>query len=200
MENFILRTGVGLEQVVVLIRCGAFRFIGTSKKELLWEAHLLMSGQKQKTGMIPLFENMATKPVLPRLETSVLEDIYDEIELMGFPITQTMFDLAKSSFRGDITAKDLCRVEGKVIRMVGDFVGDKTTRTKSGTLMKFGTFLDVEGEFFDTVHFPPSLKAYPLLGNGLYLIQGKVTVDFDCPIIEVHKCARMPMMSDPRSE
>ena len=37
--------------------------------------------------------------------------------------------------------------------------------------MKFGTFLDINGTFFDTVHFPPSLKQYPLYGNGVYLYQ-----------------------------
>lgn len=200
LENFLLRTGAGLEQLVVLIRCGAFRFTGTDKKELLWEAHLLMSGKKQKTGIVPLFENLAAKPVLPKLESSVLEDIYDEIELIGFPITASMFDLAKSSYRGDVLAKDLYAQEGRTVRMVGDFIAEKTTRTKNGTYMKFGTFLDVEGAFFDTVHFPPSLKAYPLRGNGLYLIEGRVMVDFGCPSIEVQKCGRMPMMADPRSE
>lgn len=200
LENFLLRTGAGLEQLVVLIRCGAFRFTGTNKKELLWEAHLLMSGKKQKTGIVPLFENLAAKPVLPKLESSVLEDIYDEIELIGFPVTASMFDLAKSSYRGDVLAKDLCAQEGRTVRMVGDFIAEKTTRTKNGTYMKFGTFLDVEGAFFDTVHFPPSLKAYPLRGNGLYLIEGRVMVDFGCPSIEVQRCGRMPMMADPRSE
>ena len=27
--------------------------------------------------------------------------------------------------------------------------------------MQFGTFLDAAGDFFDTVHFPPSLKRWP---------------------------------------
>jgi DNA polymerase-3 subunit alpha len=142
----------------------------------------------------------AAKPVLPKLESSVLEDIYDEIELIGFPVTASMFDLAKSSYRGDVLARDLCAQEGRTVRMVGDFIAEKTTRTKNGTYMKFGTFLDVEDTFFDTVHFPPSLKAYPLRGNGLYLIEGRVMVDFGCPSIEVQKCGRMPMMADPRSE
>jgi DNA polymerase-3 subunit alpha len=200
LENFVLRTGAGLEQLIVLIRCGAFQFTGVGKKELLWEAHILMSGKKQKTGAVTLFENLSAKPVLPKLESSVLEDIYDEIELIGFPISASMFDLAKSSFRGELMAKDLCSHEGKTVRMVGDFIAEKTTRTKNGTYMKFATFLDVEGCFFDTVHFPPSLKTYPLRGNGLYLIQGKVMLDFGCPSLEVQKCARMPLLGDPRSE
>lgn len=33
LENFVLRTGAGLEQLVILIRVGAFRFLETGKKE-----------------------------------------------------------------------------------------------------------------------------------------------------------------------
>jgi DNA polymerase-3 subunit alpha len=32
--------------------------------------------------------------------------------------------------------------------------------------MKFGTFLDAEGNFFDTVHFCPITKKYPLYSAG----------------------------------
>lgn len=64
--------------------------------------------------------------------------------------------------------------------------------------MAFGTFLDVEGAFFDTTHFPPCIKAYPLKGAGIYLIEGKVVVEFGFPSIEVGKCARLPIVPDPR--
>jgi len=200
LENFILRMSAGLEQVVVLIRCGAFRFTGMGKKELLWEAHLLLNGHRQKQAALSLFENSMEKLVLPKLESSPLEDIYDELELIGFPVSAPMFDLAKSDYRGEAFVCDLKAFEGKTIRMVGDYIAEKTVKTRKGTYMKFGTFLDVNGDFFDTVHFPPSLKLYPLHGNGLYLILGKVVMDFGCPSIEVYKCARMPMKQDPRSE
>jgi DNA polymerase-3 subunit alpha len=199
LENFILRTGAGLEQVLLLIRCGAFRFTGTGKKELLWEAHLLLAKARKQTPDI-LFESMGAKPVLPRLESSLLEDVYDEIELMGFPVSATMFDLLKSDYRGAAYAKDLPKLEGVTVRVVVDFVCDKHVTTRNGQRMKFGTFLDAHGDFIDTVHFPPQLKQYPLTGNGVYLVQGKVVMDFGCPTIEVEKCARMPLKADPRSE
>ncbi len=199
LENFAARTGAGLEQLIVLIRCGAFRFTGTGKKELLWEAHLMMYGAKHENPGAMLFENESSKPILPKLETSLLEDLYDEIELIGFPVSETMFSITKSDYRGDVMARDLRNYEGKVVRMVGDFVCDKPVHTKNGKYMKFGTFLDVEGNFFDTVHFPPSLKNFPLNGNGVYLVQGKVVLDFGYPGIEVQKVGRMPLKPDPRS-
>jgi len=199
LENFVLRTGAGLEQVIVLIRCGAFRFTGTSKKELLWEAHMLLNGVKYEKDNNLLFESLTRKPVLPKLDYSIIEDQYDEIELLGFPVSASMFDLARSGFRGDTAADQLRHFEGRTVRMVGDFVCDKYVRTKNGKVMKFGTFLDVDGDFFDTVHFPPSLAKWPLYGNGLYLIMGKVVLDFGYPAIEVERIERMPLQPDPRS-
>src|SRR5690606_5092429 len=95
LENFVTRTGAGLEQVVVLIRCGALRFTGINKKELLWEAHYLLAGKKSEPviGIFPQIET--SKPVLPKLESSSIEDLYDELELIGFPVSSTMFELAK---------------------------------------------------------------------------------------------------------
>lgn len=199
LENFVLRTGTQLEQLIILIRCGAFRFTGVGKKELLWEAHLLLSEKRKDTGGTMLFENMMTKPVLPPLEFHILEDLYDEIQLLGFCVSGSLFDIAKSEYRGSTDANSLKNMEGQVIRIVGELVTYKTVPTKNGTLMKFGTFLDAKGEFFDTVHFAPSLKKYPLYSSGLYLIEGKVVLDFGCPGIEVFKCGRMPMKADPRS-
>ncbi len=199
LENFVLRTGTQLEQLIILIRCGAFRFTGVGKKELLWEAHLLLSEKRKDTGGAMLFENMIAKPVLPPLEFHILEDLYDEIQLLGFCVSGSLFDIAKSEYRGSTDAKSLKNMEGQIVRIVGELVTYKTVPTKNGTLMKFGTLLDAEGAFFDTVHFAPSLKKYPLYSSGLYLIEGKVVLDFGCPAIEVYKCGRMPMKPDPRS-
>lgn len=199
LHNFILRTGITLEQLIILIRLGALRFTGLLKKPLLWEAHLLL-GQQSKRIISPLFnENNTKHPTLPKFETSVLEDIYDEIELMGFPVSASMFDLVRTEYRGDTTAKDLCRFAGQTIRMVGDFVCDKHVPTKNGKYMKFGTWLDVNGDFFDTTHFPQSLVRYPLNGAGVYLIMGKVVLDFGYPSIEVQKLAKLPLKADPRN-
>ncbi|HEY9559169.1 MAG TPA: DNA polymerase III subunit alpha [Anseongella sp.] len=199
LENFVLRTGAALEQLIILIRTGAFRFTGIGKKELLWEAHLLLSGASRNSAAMPLFESHSRKPVLPKLETSPIEDLYDEIELIGFPVSGNFFDLAGSSYRGDITAREMLAHQSRIIRMTGDFIAEKTVKTKRGDIMKFGTFLDAEGKFFDTVHFPPSLVTYPLRGAGLYLLEGKIVADFGCPSLEVTRCGKMTLKADPRS-
>jgi DNA polymerase-3 subunit alpha len=64
--------------------------------------------------------------------------------------------------------------------------------------MHFGTFLDREVYFFDTVHFPPVSVKYPFRGRGVYLIRGTVTEEFDVYSIEVSFIEKLPLIEDPR--
>ena len=66
--------------------------------------------------------------------------------------------------------------------------------------MWFGTFLDANGEFFDTTHFPNSTPLYPFKGAGCYLIMGKVVEDFGFPSIEVVKFAKLEIVGNPVME
>lgn len=200
LEDFHLRTQAGLEQMVILIRVGAFRFLSSNKKELLWEAHLLLNQRRQSQRTFSLFADAdITKPVLPHLTTHPLEHLYDEIELIGFPVSARIFELARSGYRGNVSARSLADREGQTVRIVAHLVAWKTVYIKPNSMMKFGTFLDAHGDFIDTVHFSQSLKRYPLRGKGLYLIEGKSILAQGCPSIEVQRCALMPLKPDPRS-
>jgi DNA-directed DNA polymerase III PolC len=198
LEDFIRRVPVGIEQLVILIRLDTLRFTGKSKKQLLWEAHMLLKKDDKGPRNEILFYEKPKKFKLPELEQSTLEDAYDEIELLGFPVTVRNFDLLETNFRGDIFANDLIKHVGKKIRIIGDLVIIKNVRTVKREWMHFGCFLDMKGEFFDTVNFPDSLKKYPFRGYGIYLILGKVTEEFGFPSIEVEKMARLPVKKDPR--
>ncbi|MEZ5001338.1 MAG: hypothetical protein R2727_12230 [Bacteroidales bacterium] len=48
MRDFVSRVRPGLEQLLLLIRCGAFRFTGKKKPDLLWEAQLMLNRQKSE--------------------------------------------------------------------------------------------------------------------------------------------------------
>jgi len=198
LEDFIRRVPAGNEQLVTLIRLNAFRFTGKTKKQLLWEAHMLTSYAKKKPVMPGLFKETAREFILPELEQTMLEDAYDETELLGFPVSLSAFDMLETKFRGNIFACDLLKYTGKIIRILGNLVTVKYVRTIKGEWMHFGCFVDIHGEFFDTVHFPDSLKKYPFRGNGIYLILGKVVEEFGFPGIEVEKMAKMPFKKDPR--
>ena len=64
--------------------------------------------------------------------------------------------------------------------------------------MNFGTFIDSEGQFIDTVHFPPVAAKYPFRGRGIYAITGKVTNEFNFLSIEVSRMIKQNYIPDPR--
>jgi DNA polymerase III alpha subunit len=200
IENFIRRVDPGMEQLILLVRVDAFRFTGKTKSELLWEAHLLQKTNKALPKDNRLFEGKRKEFKLPTLVHERLEDAYDEIELLDFPISMSYFDMLKTSFRGEALACDFDNLVGKRIRVVGLLVTIKYVKTVRRELMHFATFLDPTGEMYDTTHFPDCLKKYPFRGHGVYLILGKVVSEFSYASIEVEKMAKLPFKADPREE
>ncbi len=87
-------------------------------------------------------------------------------------------------------ASELKNLSGRTIEIIGYYVTRKPTMTKKGEPMMFGCFLDREGFFFDTNHFPEAAKKYPFRGAGCYLIKGKVAEEFgfySINVEEMHK-------------
>jgi DNA-directed DNA polymerase III PolC len=197
LEDLIKRTYLSLEQSIILIRIGALRFTGKGKKELLWEVHNYLGNKTKVVRDRELFQSSAKLYALPILENHLVEDAYQELELLGFPISLNMFQLLKTDYRGDVLAKDLSQYEGQMVKMVGNFICDKTVRTIKNTKMWFGTFIDHTGDFFDTTHFPLHHPIYPFRGKGCYLILGKVVLDFGVPSVEVIKFAKLPIIDNP---
>jgi error-prone DNA polymerase len=197
LSDFVTRLNPGLEQVILLIRTGAFRFTGKSKGVLLWEAHMLMNKSKPEF-VRPLFSPPVRNFTLPDLEHSNLDDAYDEIELLSFPVSMTWFDMLETSFRGEVAANELIRNVGKKVRIVGHLVTIKYIKTIKREWMNFGCFIDPKGDFFDTTHFPQSLNNYPFKGAGTYLILGKVVEEFGYASVEVEKLAKLPVKPDKR--
>ena len=189
LPDFMSRVKIELEQLRLLIRIGAFRFTGRSKKELLWDVHLFLGPNKCTEVKHSLFEEEPPKWVLPQLTSYPLEDAFDEIELLGFALCSP-FDLLrdeKDKTEKTVLAKDLSQHIGKTIVLIGYLVTTKPTRTIKGEYMAFGCFLDKEGRFFDTTHFPAIAKAFPFRGRGCYRITGRVDVEFDfCSVTVTH--------------
>ena len=193
-DDFIARVPFSLEQLVLLIRGGAFNFTRRSKIELLWQAHLNKSQGKIEQPKT-LFQTESPQMTLPDFKTSALQNAYDEMELYGFPISLSWFDLLQTKFRGEMMATQMPRFVGRCCRMLGKIVTRKLVRTCKGELMAMGTFMDATGEVFDTVHFPQTLKEWPFQGDGVYLLLGKITDDFGHATLEVQKMAMMPYQS-----
>ena len=197
LENFIQRVPMGMESVQKLILIGAFRFTEKSKSQLLIIARLLMINFKPQNRQ-PSFLNEPVKEYkLPMIERAPLEDAYDELELLGFPVSCTPFDLLQTSYRAGARARTLANHYKETVRVLAYLISIKQVPTKRGD-MYFGTWIDLDGEYFDTAHFPNSLKEYPFQDGGCYLLLGKVEVDYHFPTITIFKMAKMPFKPDPR--
>ncbi|UFK96754.1 DNA polymerase III subunit alpha [Kaistella faecalis] len=197
LEDFIRRIPIGIEGVQILIFIGAFRFTGKQKNELLIEARLLLINFKPENRGKMLFEEPVQEYQLPELKRDFFEDAFDEIEILGFPVSCTPFDLLETKYRGSVFVKDLLKNHKKQVKMLAYLISRKHVPTKKGT-MYFGTWIDVNGDYFDTAHFPDSLRNYDFMGGGCYLLLGTVEVDYHFPTITITKMAKMPMIPDPR--
>jgi len=197
LENFVKRIPIGIETLQILIFIGAFRFTGKQKHELLIQARFLF-GNDQSTFRHPtLLDEPQKEYQLPTIIRNPFEDAFDEIEILGFSVSYSPFDLLQTKYRGSVMAKDLVKHHKKQIKMLAYLISRKHVPTKRGAMF-FGTWIDAEGEYFDTAHFPNCLEEYPFQGGGCYLLLGTVEVDFHFPTITIHKMAKMPFIPDPR--
>jgi DNA polymerase-3 subunit alpha len=186
LTNFIERTACGLEQLNTLIRIGAFRFTGKSKKTQLWEANFLQKRmQLEAPGVQALFnEPLKLDFALPPLTDDPIDDLYDQMEIMGF-CTSNPFALADADPAAFIPARDMYLHKGKTITMLAYFIARKHVITKNDDAMFFGTFVDSNLDWIDTVHFPHVARRHPLHSSGFYKLRGRVTEDFGVFSLEV---------------
>jgi DNA polymerase III alpha subunit len=184
VADLIERTGVTPEQLDLLIRVDALRFTGRTKKELLWEGDFLQKKIRLSVSRPnPLFHEAPLSFILPILPVYPLENYYDDVELLGFPVGNP-FDLVDDDPARYLPARELPAHVGRTVTVFGYHITHKPVRTVKGETMSFGTFLDSRMDWIDTVHFPPIHAAHPPQA-GFYRITGKVLEEFGVYNIEV---------------
>jgi len=181
-----------MEQLNILIRIGAFRFCGKSKKELLWEANFLNKKKSPPAGLGFLFRESPQTFQLPELKQHPLDDALDEIELLGFPLGH-LFELSKEDHRNYVAARELPLYKGKSVSVLGYLVTSKPVNTLTNEIMHFHSFLDGEGEWLDTIFFPNINRHSAVSGKGFYAMKGKVSEEFGVCSIEVTECRKIGM-------
>lgn len=191
LQDFVRRVNPGLAQVEILISVGAFAFTGRSKKQLLWEANVLKPKPSDKGNNTSLLFAPGGVTFQQTQQTDhPLDDLYDQMENLGFPLTNP-FNLVDADPAVFIRAQDLAQYHSQIVTVLVYFITRKTAVTKNDDQMYFGTFLDHELNWIDTVHFPDSAKNCPLQTAGFYKITGKVTVDFGVYSVEAHRMEKI---------
>lgn len=153
---------------------------------------------QQIRGTLSLFEEAEWGDyALPILKEGPYDQAFDEMELLGFPLCSP-FDLLEASPLGMTPVREMVAMAGRTVRMLGYYVARKHVTTVRREHMNFGTWLDREGLFFDSAHFPRALAQYPFRGKGIYLMTGRIVLDFGFPTLEVTEMEKLPMVRDER--
>jgi DNA polymerase-3 subunit alpha len=191
LQDLIERTQIGLEQLNILVSVGALRFTGKTKKQLLWEANFL---QKKNKAHIPASESLfEEKPVefsLPILTDNAIDDLYDQKEILGFTLSNP-FAMVDEEPANYTPAREIGNHLHKVVTVLVYYIATKHVQTKNNDIMFFGTFIDNNLDWVDTVHFPDTARAYPLHSGGFYKITGRVVDDFGVYSIEARRTEKI---------
>ncbi|GEP94147.1 DNA polymerase III subunit alpha [Chitinophaga cymbidii] len=195
LENFVERENPAPEQLEILIRIGAFNFTGHTKKELLWNSSALLKNLPPDEWKPRLFREPSRDWTLPDLAYHRHEDAFDEIELLGFPLCSP-FEVLEHDQRHYLPGAEFAQHLGQSVCTLGYLVCLKHVYTSKNEPMCFGTFLDRDSTFMDTVHFPDSLKNYPFQKSGFYILEGKVIEEFGVYSLDVHRMRKIGYFED----
>ena len=184
MSEVVFRTSLAKGQLELLIRVGAFRFTGLDKSTLRAERDAALEQRSQRKTPRNFFaEAQRTSVAPPVVVDTGLEQMRAEFELLGMPLGNP-FKLMLPRQRLDtlraytVRARDLPRYAGRTVRILGYYVCRKRTTTKHGDTMYFGCWYDEYLDFYDTTHFPAFLRQFPFRGKGIYIIEGRVDMEF----------------------
>ncbi len=197
LDDFIDRVIISIEQLTILIRINAFKFTKQPKTELMWQAIFKLNANKSKTTQSKLFIPKHKQFKLPSLKTTWIEDAYDQMELLGFPLFN-YFDLLDETLHESISAKNMPKYVNKTVWLYGTLVNTRFHKGSNGKRMRFCTFIDQAGHYFDTVHFSAVVDKFPVNGLGVYACFGKITEAFNFCSVEIQWSKKLSLLPDPR--
>jgi DNA polymerase-3 subunit alpha len=197
LEDFIDRINISIEQLSILIRIGCFRFTKKSKTELLWHAIFKLNATKSTNRQPKLFKPTHKHFELPVLKTNAIENAFDEMELLGFPVCG-YFNLIDETLENDIASDNMCHHVNKQVIMYGNLVNTRHNTTSQGKLMRLSTFVDKHGKYFDGVHFTEVVHKYPIHGLGVYKCLGTITEKFGFCSMIISKSRKVRIKGNPR--
>lgn len=198
LDDFIDRVTISIEQLTILIRIDAFRFTKQTKTELLWHAIFKLNANGTKSTQSRLFTIQHKAFKLPKLDPNWVENAYDEMELLGFPLCD-YFHLVNEEMTHGVLASEMKHHIQKEILIYGSLVTTRFNKTSQGKLMRLSTFIDRKGDYFDAVHFTDVVDNYPINGLGVYACYGKITNRFDFYSMSVIWSKKLSIIPDPRN-
>ncbi len=203
LEDFLNRVSITNNQLELLVKIGAFRFMGLTKCETYWEKDRVFNQKKGCGSAVALlFDNGTHHEQLPDLPDGAHDQAFDEWELLGFPLCSP-FDLLqnRNQYLALSLACDLPHLVGRMVTILGLYIIRKDVPIENKgqhQTMHYGCWYDEEHQFFDTTHYPVSIQKHPFRGAGIYKISGVVKAEFGVCSIVVAEMEKLPYVRDER--
>ncbi|RMD49181.1 MAG: hypothetical protein D6830_05400 [Ignavibacteria bacterium] len=184
LHDFLERTQTGYEETAVLIKCGAMDCFGKTRPTLMRLLDVYFRHRELiNPENVDLFAGEISeleKKVETKTQYSINEICAIEYETFGYMVSRHPLNFFERYIeRNDILkAKDMPKMDGKRVKMIGWFMTSKRIKTKKGEIMKFLSLEDLTGTF-EAVLFPKvySHVADLTMSMGPYLLQGIVDME-----------------------
>ena len=174
LSDFMRRAGIGHKETALLIKAGAFDYLGESRPSLLWKLEALKDRISDDYGLFDLEESLLDIPSLPDYDKR--RKFLVECEIFGYPVSSHPLDFVPESEREGITpAVEIEEHKGERVKMLGWVISHKRVKTKTREYMKFLSLEDLSGTFEVTL-FPRVYSKYAaeVMDAGPYLVEGRV--------------------------
>jgi len=178
LSNLIYRTNLSYKEAALLITIGAMRCFEKTRPTLMRLLDIYIVSQKIMVG--DLFQHEAYKlegEVATDVEYTIEKICAIELETFGYMISRhpLQFFSYLTNNQNVISAKEIPKHRGKIVRMVGWFMTSKRIKTKKGKIMKFLSLEDLTGTF-EAILFPKVYAQFAekTLSMGPYFVKGRI--------------------------
>ena len=180
LPDFLVRTRIGYEEIIMLIKCGAMDCFRETRPTLFRLLDIYFHKMKlQKESYTDLFINDSfdlIEQVKTNKDFSLVEKCLAEYESFDYMVTRHPLDFYSEWIeqKSIVKAADMGKYNHKRIKMIGWYMSSKRISTRKGDPMKFLSLEDLTGTF-EAVIFPNVYQgvAEKTLSMGPYIIEGK---------------------------
>lgn len=184
LGDFVVRTGTGFEDTVLLIKCGAMGCLKKTRPALLRMLDIYMKRRKiqeENYGDLFINETFALEEEMQTEENYTVEEICAaEYEAFDYMVTRHPLYFVRefSAKQKVIRAVEMEKYKGRKVKMIGWYMTSKRIKTKKGDIMKFLSLEDESGTF-EAVMFPKvySRVAEKTMSMGPYIVEGFIDAD-----------------------
>jgi DNA polymerase III alpha subunit len=181
LADFLIRTGTGIEQAALLIKCGTMDCFKMPRPYLLRLLDIYIKKRRildESYNDLFMGEIFSLEKEIKTSKNFSIEEICRyEYEAFDYMVTRhPLYFFREHTEHYSVTkASQMESLTGRRVKMIGWYMASKRIKTKKGTIMKFLSLEDLTGTF-EAVIFPRVYEQYAekTMSMGPYLLEGKI--------------------------